>query len=342
MGRRGAVACAVLAAVLCSAHIARAQDISFKGKTISIVVGYGVGGGYDLWGRLIAKYIGNYLPGKPTVIVQSMPGAGSLTAASYVYNVAPRDGTVLGVIGQTIPVDQLLNPQERVNIDSSKFTWLGRMAAGVETIAVWKTSRVQSVQEALRTPATIAAVGPSSGSAIYPTVLNNLLGAKFKVVSGYDGTKEMLMAMERGEADGCGAVDVTTLTSGFPQWLTEKKIKVITQVSLKRDEFFKDAPTFVELGRNQRQRSILRVFAASGDIGRALLAPPNLSPKLASILRTAFAQTMKDPDLLSFAKAHNIEVSPLEGADLQSLVASVSTTPKDIVMAAMAAMRRDD
>lgn len=329
----------VIAATAISAfavHTPESAEVSFKGQTISVVIGYGVGGGYDIYGRIVARFLGKYLPGNPTVVAQNMTGAGSLRAAEYLYNKAPKDGTALGVIGQTIPVDQLLDAHPK-NFKSEKFTWIGRMAAGTETIAVWHTSAVQSMEQAKSKVAAIAATGPSSGSAIYPTVLNNLIGTKFKVVSGYAGTKEMLLAMERGETDGCGAINASTLTSEFANWLTDKKMKVLTQVSLHRHPAFPDSPTLVDLATNDQDKQIMKLFAASGDIGRALLAPPGLQPETAAALRKAFTRMMKDPELLAMAEKNKLDVSPLDGEELQSLVADIGGTEPNIIKRAAAA-----
>lgn len=328
-----------LAGVFCAilSHAsANASEATFKDQKISILIGYGVGGGYDVYGRLVARFLPKYLPGNPVVIAQNMTGAGSLRAADFIYNVAPKDGTTLGVIGQTIPIDQLMEEGKKT-FDSSKFTWIGRMASGVETITTWHTSPVQSIQQAKKSAANIAATGPSSGSAIYPVVLNSLIGTKFKVVSGYAGTKEMLLAMERGEADGCGAINASTLTSEFPHWLSEKKVTVITQISTERHPAFPDVPTLVELGTTERQKQILKLFAASGDIGRALMAPPGVPRERTDILRKAFMQMMADKELLELAAKNNFDISPMEGSALQKFVTEIGDTPESIIVEARTA-----
>ena len=314
-----------------------AQEITFKGQKITILIGYGSGGSYDVYGRLASRFLGKYLPGNPTVIAENMTGAGSLAAANYIYNIAPKDGTVLGVIGQTIPVDQLFDNAGK-RFESAKFTWIGRMASGVETIISWSTVPVRSIEDAKKTQIVIAAAGPASGSAIYPTVLNNLIGTKFKVVRGYAGTNEMLNAMERREADGSGSVNVATLTSQFEPWLRDKKIRVLTQISLTRHAAFPDVPTFVELGQTEAQKNVLRLFAQSGDVGRAILAPPGIPPERVRVLRAAFMQMMKDPELVAFAAKVRLDVSPMEGGALQKLVEGIGTTPKPIIAQAKAAM----
>jgi tripartite-type tricarboxylate transporter receptor subunit TctC len=336
MRHAASLAFALTLATFSASGRSHAADVSFAGQKINVVIGWGVGGGYDIYGRVIARFLGKYLPGNPMVIPQNMTGAGSLRAADYIYNIAPKDGTVVGVIGQSIPVDQLMEGGPKP-FDASKFTWIGRMASSVETITVWHTSKVQSIEDAKNQVANIAATGASASSAIYPVVLNNLLGTKFTVVSGYDGTKEMLISMERGETDGCGALNVSTLTSEFPHWLKERKVKVITQVSLERHPAMPDAPTIVELGRDDREKQIMKLFAASGDIGRALVAPPNLPPERAAALRDAFMKAMSDPELLEFARNNNLDISPMEGGTLQKLVADIGATSPDIIKAAKAA-----
>ncbi len=329
----------VIGAWICLALISTqsiAKEPSFKDQKISILIGYGVGGGYDVYGRLVASFLPKYLDGAPIVIPQNMTGAGSLRAADFIYNVAPKDGTTLGVIGQTIPIDELMEDGKKT-FDSAKFTWIGRMASGVETITTWHTSPVRSMDQARSTVAAIAATGPSSGSAIYPIVLNSLIGTKFKVVSGYAGTKEMLLAMERGETDGCGAINVSTLTSEFPQWLTEKRVTVLTQISIERHPAFPDVPTFVELGTTERQKQILKLFAASGDIGRALMGPPSMPRDRTDALRKAFMQVMVDKELVEIATKQNIDISPMEGSVLQKLVVEIGSTPETVIAEAKAA-----
>jgi tripartite-type tricarboxylate transporter receptor subunit TctC len=315
----------------------QAQEVDFGGDAITVIVGYGAGGSYDTYGRLIGRFLGRHLPGNPTVIVDNMTGAGSLRAANYIYNVAPKDGTVLGIIGQTIPVDQLLFEDAQQQFDSTKFNWIGRMAAGVESIIGWHTVPVSSIEEAKTREMVIAAAGPSSGSAIFPVVLNNLIGTQFKVLRGYSGTNEMIAAMERGEVDGAGAVNITTLTSAFEPFMREGKIRLLTQVSISRHPAFADIPTFVELGATEDQQAILRLFASSGEIGRALLAPPQTAPARVAALRAAFIRMMSDPELLAIAEQTRIDISPLEGNELQAIVAEIAHTPGAIVEAAKAA-----
>ena len=313
-----------------------ADDVDFKGKQVTIQIGYGSGGSYDVYGRLAARYFGKYLPGNPTVIAQNMTGAGSLTLANHLYRNAPKNGTVLGVIGQTIPVDQVLGGSG-INFDSAKFNWIGRMADGVETIITWHTVPAKTIDDAKTIPIVIAATGPSSGAAIYPTILNNLIGTQFKVIRGYDGTKEMLLAMERGEAGGCGAINVATLTSQFPDWLRDKKINVLTQVSVIRHPAFPDVPTIVELAKNEEDKKVMQVFAVSGDIGRAIVAPPDLPPELVKVLRASFMAMMSDADLLATAKTANLDIGPMDGAKLQSLIEEVGRFPQAVVEKAIAA-----
>jgi tripartite-type tricarboxylate transporter receptor subunit TctC len=319
--------------------VARAQEpVSFKGQRITILIGYGVGGGYDLYGRLAARFLSKYLPGNPTVVAQNMTGAGSLTAASHLYNVAAKDGTVLGVIGQTVPVDQILGETPRT-FDATKFNWIGRLASGTETIISWHTVPVKSISDVKKQEVIVAGAGPSSGSTIYPIVLNNLIGTKFKVVSGYAGTKEMLIAMERGEVGACGAINLSTLTAEFPSWLKEKKINILAQVSVLPHPIIPDVPTIASLGNMAEDRDVLKLVALGGDIGRALLAPPGLAPERVKVLRDAFDQMLKDPELLAFAEKNRFDISPLAGSDLQKLVEGLRDISPAVIEKLMQARR---
>lgn len=330
------IALAAMAAPMLTATESWSENVDFKGKQVTISIGYGSGGSYDVYGRLVARYMGRYLPGSPTVVAQNMTGAGSLTLANYLYNVAPKNGTALGVIGQTIPVDQILDGKG-MNFESGKFVWIGRMASGVETVVSWHSTDVKTIEDAKSREIAIAATGPSSGASIYPILLNNLVGTKFKVIRGYAGTKEMLLAMERGEAGGCGAINVSTLTSQFPEWLKESKINVLTQIAVTRHPAIPDVPTIVELAKTPDDQKVMKLFALSGDVGRSLTAPPGLTPDVVKVLRASFIATMKDAELLAFAQKSNLDIEPMAGEELQKLVAEVGTYPRPIVEKAIAA-----
>lgn len=332
-----AVAClATLALLLLPTPSQSADAVTFKGQQVTILVGYGAGGSYDTYARLVARYLGKYLPGNPTVIVQNMAGAGSLTAANYLYNVAPKDGTTLGVIDQTLPIDQVLGT-ESVSFDVTKFDWIGRIALGVETIVSWNTSPVKTINDAKKDTLETAATGPSSSSAVYPMLLNNLLGTKFKLLRGYSGTNEMLLAMQRGEAAGCGSVNLALLTSSHAAWLTDKKINVLVQFALHRQPAIPNVPAVVELGQTPLQTQVLRLFGSAGEIGRSIMAPPGIPPDRLKTLRSAFMAMAKDPELVAFSKQSKLDIEPLDGESLQKLVQDVGTTSKATVAAAKAA-----
>lgn len=325
---------AALAALLpIAAHAQPAPTL--QGKTITIYVGFGAGGGYDIYGRLVGQYIGRHLPGTPTVVVSNMTGAGSLIAANHLYSVAPKDGTALGVIDQNIAIGQVMG--EHKTIDAAKYNWIGRMASGVETISVWHTSPVKSIADARTTSIPVAGTGPSASSVLYPIVLNNVLGTRFKSVSGYTGTPEMVTAMEKREVDACGALNVATISAAYPELFRSGKIVPIVQFSQSRHPYVKDTPAVVELTADAQQKAVLGLFAAGGDFGRYLIAPPGLPTEVVAMLRTAFMAAMTDPTLKTQAARSNIDVEPLHGDDLQKMVLAVAQTPKAIVDAAIAA-----
>src|SRR5436309_6948621 len=209
------------------AQTLHAQEAVFSRKTITIYIGNTAGGTYDLMGRLVTRHLGRFLPGNPTVIAENMPGAGTLRAANYIYNVAPKDGTAIGIVTETIAVEQaLLNAA--VQFDARKFTWIGRVAASNAVHIIWHTSKVQSIEDAKRFEATVAGTGPGNVAEIVPTLLNAVLGTKFKIVRGYPAANESMLAMERGEVEGA-AVNWATVKTAKAQWLREKKAKVLLQ-----------------------------------------------------------------------------------------------------------------
>jgi tripartite-type tricarboxylate transporter receptor subunit TctC len=301
---------------------AGAQD--FAGKTLTIYIGYGPGGGYDLYGRVFARHVGAHLPGHPTVVVSNMPGAGSIRAANYVYSVAPKDGTALGMVAQSVAEEQLLGTAG-VNYDVTKFAWIGRFAANIEAAYVWHTAPIKTIEDLKTTEATFAGTGPSS--VLYPRLLNSMAGMKWKVVPGYNTTSAAHLAMQRGEVDGATS-SLNTLKTTQRDWLDRKLIRIIVQFALRRRSDFPDVPAVVEFGKTKDDEELLRFYANSGTVGRALFAPPGLSADRVGMLRKAFDQTMQDPGFQADIAATKLEFEPMKGADLQALVTqAIQVTP---------------
>jgi tripartite-type tricarboxylate transporter receptor subunit TctC len=325
----------IVVAALMAAAPAIAQDMAqnFAGKTVTIYIGYGPGGGYDLYGRVLARHLGNHLPGHPTVVVSNMPGAASIRAANYIYNVAPKDGTALGIAAQSIGEEQLVGTTG-VSYDVAKFTWIGRFAANIEVAYVWHESPIKTIEDLKTTEATFAGTGPSS--TIYPRLLNSVAGMKWKVVNGYNTTSVAHLAMQRREVDGATS-SLNTLKTTQKDWLDQGLIRILVQFAIARSKDLADVPAVVEFGKTREDKDVLRFYANSGAVGRAVIAPPGMPADRVALLRTAFDTTLKDPDFLAEIKTTKLEFDPLPGAELQALVEASSKVSSAVLDRARAA-----
>lgn len=311
-----------------------AAQASLAGKTVSVYVGFGPGGGYDLYARLLARHMPRHLPGTPGMVVSNMPGAASVRAANYVYAVAPSDGTALGIVAQSIAEEQLLGTPG-VSYDVTKFNWIGRFAANVEVSYVWHTSPIKTIEDLRTTEASFAGTGPSSIT--YPRLLNSIAGMKWKVVPGYNTTSAGHIAMERGEVDGATS-SLNALKTSLADWLSKKMIRVIVQYAPTRSPELPDVPAVVEFGKEPEDVGVLKFYANSGLVGRSVVAPPGLPPERVNMLRKAFADTIRDPQFLAEIKKLNLDFEPMMGAELQSLVEG-STKISNAVLARARAAR---
>ena len=291
--------------------VAQPAEPFFARKTISISIGYTAGGSYDLYGRLVARHLGKHLPGQPAVIAQNMPGAGSLKAANYLYEVAPKDGTALGVIVESAALEQALaNPG--VQFDAAKFVYIGRVATSNNIFMQWHSAKVQSLEDARRLETTLAGTGPGSIAETVPRLLNALIGTRFKLVSGYPASSEAMLAMERGEVEGASS-SWAAVKVGKQAWLRERKIRIILQTAPQRDL---ELPRRAELGRDRQyfeDKQVLALYASGSAVGRSLLAPPGIPADRAKALRDAFEAMVKDPDFVGEIRRLNLELDPLPG-----------------------------
>jgi len=308
---------------------AAAQDpvASLGGKTVTIYIGFGPGGGYDLYGRVLARHVGKHLPGHPTVVVSNMPGAASVRAANYVYGVAPKDGTALGIVAQSIGEEQLVGTAG-VSYDIAKFNWIGRFAANVEVAYVWHAAPVRTIEDLKTTEATFAGTGPSS--LIYPRLLNSVAGMKWKLVNGYNTTSVAHLAMQRREVDGATS-SLNTLKTTQRDWLDSGLIRVLVQFTLKRSAELSAIPAVVEFGKTQEDKDVLSFYASSGAVGRAVIAPPDMPADRLKMLRAAFDATLKDADFLAEIETTKLEFDPLPGAELQKLVEASSKVSSAVI-----------
>ncbi|MFL6796649.1 MAG: Bug family tripartite tricarboxylate transporter substrate binding protein [Xanthobacteraceae bacterium] len=331
---------AALAALLLVTGQAGAQHAApfYARKTITITIGYTAGGSYDLYGRLIARHLAKHLPGQPTVITQNMPGAGSLKAANYLYEVAPKDGTALGVIVESAALEQALaNPGAQ--FDAAKFSYIGRVATSNNIFMQWHTAKVQSLQDALRMESSLAGTGPGSIADTVPKLLNALTGTRFKLVTGYPASTEAMLAMERGEVDGASS-SWTAVKLGKQAWLREKKIKIILQTAPERSSELPDVPSLADLGESETDRQVFALYASGSAVGRSLLAPPGIPAERIELLRTAFSRMVSDPEFVTDIKHMNVDLEPLSGSELTERIAHTLAVPAAVRERARSAFGR--
>jgi tripartite-type tricarboxylate transporter receptor subunit TctC len=300
----------------------------YKGRTVELVVGTLPGGGYDLYGRLVARYLGKHIPGHPTVIVRNMPGAGHLRMANWLYNVAPRDGTVLATTPQSIAIEQLLGT-DGVQYEAGKYVYIGRAAPVVEVTYVWHTSKTQSISDARTRETIMGGSGAASPTVFYLKALNMLAGTKFRVVSGFRGVSETELAVQRGEVEG-GTKAWASMKVDNAQWLRDKQAKVILQYAMERAPDLPDVPMIAELGLDARATAALKVFGYGNAMGRSFFATPGIPSERIAALRKAFMDTMNDPELVAFTRERNIDLGPaLDGAALERIVMDTLSVPAE-------------
>src|SRR4029079_14809228 len=290
------VALGLAAAVFLSALPAQAEPIEdfYRGKTLRMLIGYGPGGGYDIYGRLVAEFLPRYLPGKPTIIAQNMPGAGSFSAASYIHDVAPKDGTVFGSLAQTLALDSMTNTNAKVDV--AKMPYIGRVVTNIDTGAALRKTGIKSFEDARAKQYNVGASGGGSTTVLFPTALNTYAGAKFKLVRGYSGTIDILLAMERGEVDIVGAYGLPGILVSQPGWVHRGEATILYQAALKRHRLLPNVPAIPELAQSDEGRDVLRAAASTGEIGRSILTTPGVPPERLAALRSAFRAMVTDPD----------------------------------------------
>jgi len=325
---------ALSALAIGAAPRAQAQSVAdfFHGKTINLSIGYTSGGGYDLNARVLAKHMGRHIPGNPTVVPQNMPGAGSLRLANFLYSVAPKDGTALGMIGRGMAMEPLIGASQP-QYDARRFTWLGSVSDQVSLCATWHTSPVKSWQDMLATPFTVGGEGSGSDPDMFTTMIRNLFGVKARLVSGYPGGPEINLAMERGEVDGRCGWSWSSIKITKPEWFGGKKINLLLQMALHKSRDLPEVPLILDLARDDRDRQILRLVLARQQMGWPFLAPPDLPVDRAQALRQAFDATMRDAEYLAEAKQRALDINPMTGAEIDQLVGDLYRTPPDVIAA---------
>lgn len=319
---------AVLAASFIGAPGSVADDF-YRGRQLSVYIGYGPGGSYDAYGRLIARHIGKHIPGNPTLVPRNMPGAGSSVLANYLYGASPKDGTEFGVVWSGLVLDALLDP--RKDFDASRFSWIGSMNKSTRGGVVWHAAAAQSLDDAFRVTMVVGSTGDRSGLGLYPTLLNRMLGAKFKIIAGYKGTADMGLAMERGELDGILGVDINNNVAVKAGWLEGRLARVFLQLGLKRDPKFPEVPFIMDYLKSTDDQQLMKLFLVPDEISYLIIGPPAVPASRLDILRNAFVAATKDPLLLAEAAKLNLEVNPTDGASIAALVDDIYTTPQTLL-----------
>ena len=327
-------------ALMALAHPASAQeDTYFKGKEISIGIGFGAGGGYDTYGRLMARHFGRFVPGNPTVIAKNEPGAGGMKLAGSIYNVAKKDGTELALFAATTALEPLFGTTDAM-YETTKFTWIGNLDSDVSSCGTWKHAGIKSWEDLKTRETTFGATGPAAITSIHPLVLGSLFGLKTKVILGYQGTRDVNLAMQRGEVDGTCGLYMSSIRSQYKDDVAAGNLNIAMTLGKRRTADFPNVPSVFELIKNDDDRKLAELIFGSDAIGRPIAAPPGLAPERAATLRKAFDAMVKDAAFLAEAAKIGLSVDAMGGEEVQKTFAAFYQTPKPVVERAMKAMGR--
>ena len=329
----------VVALGLGAALPASAQDdvaAFYRGKQLRMVVGSAVGGGYDLFARIVARHIVNHIPGRPHIIVQNQPAAGGAVMTNQLYGQGPKDGTVIGVPINGIPTAPLL--QSGIQFDATKLIWVGSTNREAYVAFVWHSAPVESIADLRSREVVVGATTPGTTMVDFPLLVNDILGFKFKIVRGYQGTPQINLAIERGEVQGMGGIGWASVKAQTPHWISDKKIKVLAQYGLERHPELSDVPTMLELAKSNADRQAMTMLFARTEYGRPYFLPPDVPEERVAALRRAFDATMKDTAFIAEAAKLQFDVDPLTGEQVQALVAQLAATPREIVARVRAAL----
>jgi tripartite-type tricarboxylate transporter receptor subunit TctC len=309
---------------------AAAQDADFKGKTIRILAGSQAGSMYDNFGRLMARHLGRYLSGNPTVIVTDMEGASGVRATNYLYEVAPKDGTVLATFNKAMPFYQVMG-EGGVRFKAQELSWIGALTQANDVLTVWHTTGVNTIEDAKRREIVMGALSYIGTNWTYPALLNAMIGTKFKVVTGYRSGIAVDHAMEQGEVEGRGSNQWSAWKAIHPDWLRDKKIVVLVQIGLRKEADLPDVPLLTELAQNDEQRRMLQFVSEAQAMDAPLAGPPGIPPAISASLRGAFDTMVKDAGFRADADKLAIDLGPLTGDEVGKLVTSIITTSPVVV-----------
>lgn len=310
---------------------ARAASVAdfYKDHTVELYIGTNPGGGYDLYGRLVARHLGSHIPGKPSVIVKNMPGAGGLKMVNWLYNVAPRDGTAIATAPQAIAIEQALG-SDGIQYDASKFTWVGRATPVVEVTFTWHTSPTKTLEDARHRETIMGGSGPTSPTVFYLKLLNGLAGTKFKIIPNYRGTAEVQLGIERGEIEG-GSKSWESMKVDNADWLRDKKVNILLQYAAERSPHMPDVPLLSELGKTEADRAALKLYTFGNELGRSVMATPGVPADRTAALRKGFMDAMQSAEMKAEVKKLKIEIGPMSGEKVAALIGETLKIPPDIL-----------
>lgn len=327
MKRATTTLCVALGAIF--AVQAQAQDADFyKGRNVDLYIGYAPGGGYDAYARLVARHLGEFIPGKPNFVPKNMAGGGGRVVAGYIYRIAPKDGTAIATADQSLVLQQAIGDPS-IQFDVTKFVWIGNPSADNNTAVTWHTTGVTTIEQAKQKEIVVGATGPNT-SAQLPQVMNAVLGTKFRIVSGYPGGNEMNLAMENGEIGSRGSNPWASWKATKPDWVASKKINILVQIGLTKAPDLPDTPLLIDLAKNDDDRAVLRMISAPATIGRPLFGPPGTPDARVAVLRQAFDRMVKDKSFLDEAARERLDINPVSGEELAKIVSEIVATPKPV------------
>ena len=309
---------------------AQSPDEFYKGRQITMLVGSGAGGGYDIYARVWARHASRYIPGQPQVVARNMPAAAGIAAANTLYNTADRDGLTLAALPNGASMDPLAgNPQARY--DALKMSWIGSLGKLQNVCATWHTSPVKTIKAAQERETIVAGAGATSNTAIMPRIINELLGTRFKVIAGYDPTAGLNLALERGEAEGICGLSWSTMKASRPHWIKDRLLNVIVQVGVDKLPDLPDVPSAIDLVTDPASRQVLELVLIRQEIGRPIVLPPGVPADRVAALRKAFDATLKDAEFLAEAARAGMEIEPLSGAQVEAMLTKAYAAPKPVV-----------
>jgi tripartite-type tricarboxylate transporter receptor subunit TctC len=302
---------------------------TFAGKTFTIITSTGPGGTYDLTARLTARHMPRYLEGAPAMVVQNMPGGGHVLATNFMYNVAPKDGTTIATVNNVIPLHQVISG-EGVRYDASKFNWLGSTGAKNSAVYAWHAAGVKTIDDVMQKEITLGATGAGSSTVMYTRAMNNLIGTKFKLVTGYKQVSEIEIALQRGEVDASTG-SLSSILVGHPEWITEKKLVFLAQMGATRDKILPDVPLLTELATSDEDRQIMKLLSSPLVLGCPFFLPPDVDQGRVTILRKAFEAVLNDPAFQAESEKASFPIEPMGGVELAAIIADLVSTPSAVV-----------